>query len=165
MKTEFAKLTNRIYDHAPALHRATYNLYKRWSDGAERRLLRQLITPGMTVLDLGANIGIYTEFLAKLVGPSGCVVAFEPEQRNVERLRDPAQKYKQIEVVNAAVSDHEYVNLMAARSLRSSRYVERPNAQPSRALRGTACRCWAEIAHSENGSCSDSASNASAHTR
>ena len=106
MKTKLAKLANRMYDHAPTLHRATYNLYKRWSDRAERRLLRQLITPGMTVLDIGANIGIYTEFLAKLVGPSGRVVAFKPEQRNVGRLRCAAQKYKQVEVVNAAVSDH-----------------------------------------------------------
>lgn len=106
MKTELAKLANRIYDHAPRLHRATYDLYKRWSDRAERKLLSQLIAPGMTVLDIGANIGIYTEFLAKLVGPSGRVVAFEPEQRNVERLRDATRKYKQVEVVNAAVSDH-----------------------------------------------------------
>ena len=105
MKIELAKLANRIYDHAPTVHRATYDLYKRWSDRAERRLLSQLITPGMTVLDIGANIGIYTEFLAKLVGPSGHVVAFEPEQRNVERLRDAARKYKQVEVVHAAVSD------------------------------------------------------------
>ena len=43
----------------------------------------------MTVLDVGANIGIYTEFLAKLVGPSGRVVAFEPEQQNMERLESP----------------------------------------------------------------------------
>ena len=41
----------------------------------------------MTVLDVGANIGIYTSFLAELVGPTGRVVAFEPEKRNVDRLR------------------------------------------------------------------------------
>lgn len=106
MKTELAKLANRMYDHAPALHRATYDLYKRWSDRAERRLLSELIAPGMTVLDIGANIGIYTEFLAELVGTSGRVVAFEPEQRNLERLRVATRKYKQVEVVHAAVSDH-----------------------------------------------------------
>lgn len=105
MKTELAKLANRLYDHTPRLHRAAYDLYKRWSDRAERRLLSQLISPGMTVLDVGANIGIYTEFLAKLVGPSGRVVAFEPEQRNVEHLRNAARNYKQVEVVHAAVSD------------------------------------------------------------
>jgi FkbM family methyltransferase len=105
MKTELAKLANRLYDHTPALHRATYSVYKRWSDRAERKLLSGLILPGMTVLDVGANIGIYTEFLAKCVGPSGRVVAFEPEQRNLERLRTATRKYKQVEVVCAAVSD------------------------------------------------------------
>jgi FkbM family methyltransferase len=59
----------------------------------------------MTVLDVGANIGIYTEFLAKLVGPAGRVVAFEPEQQNVERLRVATRKYTQVEVVHAAVSN------------------------------------------------------------
>ena len=88
------------------LHRATYGLYKGWSDREERKLLDGLITPGMTVLDIGANIGIYTEFLAKLVGPSGRVVAFEPERRNLERLRRATQKYRHVEVVHAAVSDH-----------------------------------------------------------
>ena len=47
--------------------------------GHETRLLRRHITPGMTVLDLGANIGFYTVFLSRLVGEHGRVFAFEPE--------------------------------------------------------------------------------------
>lgn len=109
MKTNLARLANRLYDHAPALHRAMYSVYKSWSDRAERRLLRKLIRPGMTVLDIGANIGVYTAFLAKLVGPSGRVIAFEPEERNVARLRTLTQRYKQVEVVHAAVSDRSGV--------------------------------------------------------
>ena len=105
MKTELAKLANRLYDHAPLTHRRLYSLYKGWSDRAERATLRRLIAPGMTVYDIGANIGIYTQFLAKLVGASGRVVAFEPEQRNVERLRAAIRQYDQVEVLHAAVSD------------------------------------------------------------
>jgi FkbM family methyltransferase len=59
----------------------------------------------MTVLDIGANIGIYTSFLADLVGPTGRVVAFEPESRNVERLRSGVGSRAQVEVVHAAVTD------------------------------------------------------------
>ena len=105
MKTELAKLANRLYDRAPSTHRRLYSLYKGWSDRAERAALRRLITPGMTVYDIGANIGIYTQFLAKLVGVSGRVVAFEPEHRNVERLRTATHQYHQVEVLHAAVSD------------------------------------------------------------
>lgn len=49
--------------------------------GFERRTLalyRKLVTPGMIVADIGANIGAHTLPLADLVGPSGRVLAFEP---------------------------------------------------------------------------------------
>lgn len=43
-----------------------------------RRALRDLVEPGTTVLDIGANVGAHTLHLAQLVGPNGCVLAFEP---------------------------------------------------------------------------------------
>jgi hypothetical protein len=39
--------------------------------------LKKLVTPGSTVLDIGANIGAYTLNLGRLVGPTGKVYAFE----------------------------------------------------------------------------------------
>jgi FkbM family methyltransferase len=50
----------------------------------ERRFLGrflQEVRPGDVVYDVGANIGIYTAFLARAVGKAGVVVAFEPEGR------------------------------------------------------------------------------------
>jgi len=41
-------------------------------------LYRKIIKPGQTVLDIGANVGSHTLPIAKLVGKSGKVVAFEP---------------------------------------------------------------------------------------
>lgn len=52
------------------------------SEGLEvgtRRVLVRLLEPGMTVADVGANIGLLTLACARLVGPSGKVYAFEPE--------------------------------------------------------------------------------------
>ena len=49
--------------------------------------LRELIKPGMTVYDVGANIGYVTLMLAKLIGAQGKVYAFEALPDNVERLR------------------------------------------------------------------------------
>ena len=40
---------------------------------------RTIVKPGMTVLDIGANIGHHTVVYSKLVGPDGRVVAFEPQ--------------------------------------------------------------------------------------
>lgn len=54
---------------------------------SERRVLASLIRPGMTVVDVGANIGLYSVHLARLVGPSGRVISFEPDPELVECLR------------------------------------------------------------------------------
>jgi FkbM family methyltransferase len=41
----------------------------------------------MTVVDVGANLGLYTLFMAGLVGPTGRVIAFEPDPDLVALLR------------------------------------------------------------------------------
>lgn len=49
-------------------------------------VFRRILTPGMGVLDLGANIGYFTMLSASLVGPEGWVVAVEPNPANVKLL-------------------------------------------------------------------------------
>jgi FkbM family methyltransferase len=46
----------------------------------EMRLLERLCASGDIVLDVGANIGAHSVALAKRVGPSGRVLAFEPQR-------------------------------------------------------------------------------------
>ena len=45
---------------------------------ASTSLVQTVVRPGQTVMDIGANIGYYTCLMAKLVGDSGFVLAFEP---------------------------------------------------------------------------------------
>ncbi len=52
----------------------------------EADTLMKLIKPGMTVLDIGANIGYFTLLMAKQVTSSGSVFAFEPNPRMIEQL-------------------------------------------------------------------------------
>lgn len=49
--------------------------------------IARLVRPGETVMDIGANIGFVTSLLAKAVGPTGEVLAFEPHPQLNERLR------------------------------------------------------------------------------
>jgi FkbM family methyltransferase len=51
--------------------------YGEWSPD-DARLLASYLEPGMTILDVGANIGAHTVFFAKVAGPAGKVLAFEP---------------------------------------------------------------------------------------
>ncbi|HEX5108651.1 MAG TPA: FkbM family methyltransferase [Vicinamibacterales bacterium] len=48
--------------------------------------LSGVLTEGMTVLDVGAHMGLYSMFASKLVGESGTVVAMEPSRREFQRL-------------------------------------------------------------------------------
>src|SRR5262245_50880213 len=41
-------------------------------------VLRHLVPIGGCAIDLGANFGLYTRFLAEMVGPEGVVHAVEP---------------------------------------------------------------------------------------
>lgn len=47
---------------------------------SESQVFDQLLSPGDTVAEVGANIGAHTVHLAQLVGPSGRVLAFEPQR-------------------------------------------------------------------------------------
>jgi FkbM family methyltransferase len=50
--------------------------------------IRSEIKPGQVFYDIGANIGVYTIFAARQVGPGGKVYAFEPHGPNFSRLSD-----------------------------------------------------------------------------
>ncbi len=49
--------------------------------------LARAIRPGMTVVDVGANLGYFTLLMADRVGEQGRVIAFEPNPPIVARLR------------------------------------------------------------------------------
>jgi FkbM family methyltransferase len=46
----------------------------------EAKAFAQLVKEGMTVLDVGANIGSHTVFFSQAVGANGAVIAFEPQR-------------------------------------------------------------------------------------
>jgi FkbM family methyltransferase len=55
------------------------DLYGEYSQ-AEVDLFRQIVKPGQVVVEVGANIGAHTVFLARAVGPQGRVLTFEPQR-------------------------------------------------------------------------------------
>ncbi len=82
----------------------------RWLGTYEPELqsaIRQLISPGATVYDVGANIGYVSLLLAKQVGPTGQVFAFEPLPANLERIRQnlALNALTNVTIIPAAVTD------------------------------------------------------------
>jgi len=71
------------------------------------RFARDRISPGNTVFDVGAHVGEWALLFSELVGPSGRVVAFEPDpvacaslKKNLER-----NSIKNVSVEERSVSD------------------------------------------------------------
>ena len=69
--------------------------------------VKNSINVGQTVIDVGASIGIYTIFFAKMVGKTGKVYAFEPEPNNFKLLKKNIEinGFKNVILENKAVSD------------------------------------------------------------
>lgn len=66
----------------------SYQIYLSSFEVNVRRYLCDTLKPGMTFMDVGANLGLHTVLAAKLVGPSGRVFSFEPSRREFERLNE-----------------------------------------------------------------------------
>ncbi len=73
----------------------------------ETNLVLGYLQPGMTFVDVGANIGYYTLMAASRVGPSGRVFSVEPSQYAVERLEKTVREnhLSQVTVVRGGLSD------------------------------------------------------------
>ncbi len=77
------------------------------SEAFEDKFFKSLLRPGMTVVDIGANLGRYTLTAARAVGVTGRVYAFEPDEENFSLLQRAveANGCKNVLLYKNAVSD------------------------------------------------------------
>ena len=73
----------------------------------EYEILSTLISPGDSVIDVGANVGQYTKRFSELVGAHGRVIAFEPVPETFFLLAANARRFPHanVSLINAAASD------------------------------------------------------------
>jgi FkbM family methyltransferase len=102
----FYRFGNRLYRHAFPVYWPAYRAFKIYTDRAERQLLRKSLFPGETVVDAGANIGVYSQFLSRCVGADGLVHSFEPSPENFRRLRAATAHLANVRANRAAVGEH-----------------------------------------------------------
>lgn len=74
----------------------------------EMEFWRNWVKPGMTVIDVGANVGVYTFSAAVKVGSEGCVLAVEPFSGCVRCLQETCRinELSWVKVCAGAASDH-----------------------------------------------------------
>lgn len=96
-------------------------------------LFVSLLRPGMTVVDGGAHVGLYTLLGSRGVGPGGFVFAIEPDRYNLAALRLNAAHLPNVEIVPRALSDAEGVTTFyETRSTIGSSLIERADAKAHR---------------------------------
>jgi len=73
----------------------------------ETEIFRQFCQPGATVVDIGANIGLYTAIAAGRVGKTGKVIAIEPHPASYGYLQKTLQRnaLTQVTSFNVAAGD------------------------------------------------------------
>src|ERR1019366_3705525 len=81
----------------------------------ETRLLRDLLAPGDTFIDVGAHIGWFTTVAARRVGGAGQVVACEPYPSNAVMLKGNLARNdcKNVRVVEAALGSRPGTIILA----------------------------------------------------
>ena len=86
----------------------------RWFE-KEWSFVPKLMRDGMTVVDVGANAGVYSLSLARHVAPMGRVVAFEPSPEARGRLirGKELNGTGNLDIVDAALSDYEGTAVLA----------------------------------------------------
>lgn len=84
----------------------------------EIAFVRRLVLPGMKVVDIGANYGVYTLAMARLVGPEGVVWAFEPASATMSHLRASMEKnnMSHVQLVQKAVSNRNGTSYLSLRA-------------------------------------------------
>jgi FkbM family methyltransferase len=99
-------------------------------------LLDRVLRRGDGFVDVGANIGTYSCWAARIVSSSGWVHAFEPVPSTSEVLRQHVEQNRlgdTVRVTRAAVGDHQgtltLYKIAGASGLTSS-YPREPNSQP-----------------------------------
>jgi len=104
-------------------------------EGYESQVLKDHLKKGMTIIDIGANIGYYTLLMGQITGPDGIVYAFEPEPNNFRLLSKNILKnnIQNIHPFQKAVSDKNgFIKLFISKEHRGDHKIfETDDKRPS----------------------------------
>lgn len=118
-------------DHAVGSHVLANHVY----EPPVSEVFRSFLKPGMTAIDIGANIGWFSLLSAYLVGDKGRVFSFEPGAENSRflLLNKSANSFEQITLIHAAAS--ERIESLAYSNSCSNGFVSNLNdAEPGEIL-------------------------------
>jgi FkbM family methyltransferase len=113
-----------------------------YPDFWEMSFLRAYLREGDNVMDIGANVGVYTVMLSRLVGDKGSVTAFEADPHTMSRLRAQAThaSLTNVKLQECAVSDKSGELTFSSADSAAMRHISR---SPDTVAAGIKVRCVA----------------------
>ena len=102
LRRRFSRRVRNIFSRNP---KSAYNAEQ--VEALEFEFYESLIHPGMTVFDVGSNVGSTAEYFARKVGPSGLVHCFEPGAYAFKKLQERMKPFAAVRLSNLAVGDRD----------------------------------------------------------
>ena len=111
-------------------------------EGHFAELFRYLVRPADRCIDVGANVGVHTVRLAKLVGKQGEVIAVEANEEVARRANNNIllNRLVNVRVIQAAASDHADHSVLLYRPDAEDSNRARASMLPHAYLTGSAAR-------------------------
>jgi len=101
-------LARRVHGEAPIRILPRYRSISETGEPEVFQALKALVKPGHLILDIGANVGVYSLLMARWVGEAGRVIAFEPAPESAAALKQHLALNRlsdRVEVVESAIAD------------------------------------------------------------
>lgn len=100
-------------------------------------VFRDHLTAGATVVDIGANMGVFTALSAHLVGPGGRVISIEPNPRNCRFLEATRRRNGWTWQTTHCVAASDQAGMLALFSAYSNGSVTEPSEELAAIMRST----------------------------
>jgi FkbM family methyltransferase len=105
-----ARLDNSDYLYLDLRERMCYGFFFDGEQATEigtDHLLSRVLKDGDFFVDVGANVGYYTRFASRIVGPEGTVLAYEPNPTAFRLLRMNTEQLSNTTIFQKALSDQK----------------------------------------------------------
>ncbi len=102
---------------------------------------RQVLRPGMAVVDIGANIGFFSMLSASLVGASGAVLAVEPNPENGRMIEASRRLNGFAQVTLAQVAAGRALGVLVLNTTHSNGTTSEPAEDPGALLQARTVPC------------------------
>jgi len=94
-------------------HAYLFDNFLRWVVHKPRKLFGRYVDEGMTVMDVGCGMGIFSIGMAKMVGESGRVISIDMQQQMLDVLRKRAGKAGVAQRISAVLCEADEIGVEA----------------------------------------------------